>query len=115
MPCEVGAEINSLPPNKALGLYTCPVGILKGACQALSKPLAILIDKLVQSGIYHSRLKHAKIIPVFKNENESNLNNYSLISLLSVFHRIFEKAMDKRLISFIDKYDILSECISIWL
>ena len=107
--------MNSLPPNKALWLYTCPVGILKGACQTLSRPLAILINKPVQSGIYHSRLKHAKIIPVFQNENESNPNNYRLISLLSVFNRIFEKAMYKRLISFIDKYDILSESISIWL
>ena len=69
LPCEIGAEINSLPSNKALaGLYTCHVGIFKGACQTLSKPLAILIIKPVQSGIYHSRLKHAKIIPVFKNE-----------------------------------------------
>ena len=85
--------MNSLPPNKPLGLYTCPVGILKGACQTLSKPLAILINKPVQSGIYHSRLRHAKIIPVFKNENESNPNNYSLISLLSVLNRIFDKVM----------------------
>ena len=62
MPCEVGADINSLPPNKALGLYTCPVGVLKGARQTLSKPLAIFINKSVQSGIYHSKLKHAKKI-----------------------------------------------------
>ena len=54
-------------------------------------------------------LKHAKIIPVFKNEDESDPNNYRPISLLSVFNRIFEKLMYKRLKSFIDKYDILSK------
>ena len=109
LPCEVEAEINSLPPNKALGLYSCPVRILKDACQPLSKPLAILLNKSVQSGIYPSKLKHAKIIPVFKNEDESDPNNYRPISLLSVFNRIFEKLMYKRLKSFIDKYDILSK------
>ena len=72
----------SLPPNKVLGLYSCPVRILKDACQTLSKPLAILLNKSVQSGIYSSKLKHAKIIPVFKNEDESDPNNYRPISLV---------------------------------
>ena len=109
MPYEVKAEINSLPPNKALRLYSCPVRVLKGACQTLSKPLASLVNKSVQSGIYPSKLKHTKVIPVFKNEDESDPNNYSPISLLSVFNRIFEKLTYKRLKSFIDKYDILSK------
>lgn len=103
LPCDVEAEINSLPPSKALGLYSCPVRILKDASQTLSKPLAILLNKSVQSGIYHSKLKHAKIIPVFKNGNESDANHYRPISLFSVFNRIFEKLMYKRLKSFIDK------------
>ena len=108
LPCEVEAEINSLPPNKALGLYSCPVRILKDVSQTLSKPLAILLNKSVQSGIYPSKVKHAKIIPVFKNEDESDPNNYRPISLLSVFNHIFEKLMYKRLQSFIDKYDIFT-------
>jgi len=109
LPCEVEVEINSLPPNKALGLYCCPVRILKDASQTLSKPLPMLLNKSVQSGIYPSKLKHEKIVPVFKNEDESDPNNYRPISLLSVFNRIFEKLMYKRLQSFIDKYDILSK------
>ena len=72
-PKQVEAEINSLPPNKAIGLYSCPVRILKGACQTFSNPLAILVNKSVQSGIYPSKLKHTKIIPVFKNEDQSGL------------------------------------------
>ena len=52
LPCEVEVDINSLPPNKVLGLYSCPVRILKDASQTFSKPLAILLNKSVQSGIY---------------------------------------------------------------
>ena len=81
LPCEVEADINSLPPNKVLGLYSCPVRILKDASQTLSKPLAILLNKSVQSGIYLSKFKHAKIISVFKNEDGSDPNNYRPISL----------------------------------
>ena len=50
-----------------------------------------------------SELKHAKIIPVFKNEDESDPNNYRPISFLSVLKRIFEKLMYKQLKIFIDK------------
>ena len=56
-----------------------------------------------------SKLKHEKIKPAFKNEDESDPNTYRPISLLSVFNRIFEKLMYKRLKSLIDKYDILSK------
>ena len=47
LPGEVEADIKSLPPNKVLGLYSCPVRILKDASQTLSKPLAILLNKSV--------------------------------------------------------------------
>ena len=107
LPCEIEAEINSFPPNKALGLYSCPVRNLEVVCQSLSKLLAILLNKSVQRGIYPSKLKHAEIMPVLKNEDESDPNNYRPISLLSVFNRIFEKRMYKQLKSFIGKYDLL--------
>ena len=87
MPCEVKAEINSLPPSKALALSESQ----RLHCQTLSKPLAILLNKSVQCDIYTSKLKHAKIIPVFKNEDESDPSNCRPISHLSVYNRIFEK------------------------
>ena len=68
----------------------------------------LLNDKSAQSGIYPSKLKHAKIIPVFKNEDESDPNNYSPLALLSVFNSIFEKRIDKRLKSRINTYGIWS-------
>ena len=46
-------------------------------------------------------------LPVFKKGSETSPNNYRPISLLSVFNRILERLMYKRLINFIDKYNIL--------
>jgi hypothetical protein len=57
----------------------------------LSKPLSDLINKSVENGIYPSKLKHAKIIPIYKKGDETDPTNYRPISLLSVFNRIFEK------------------------
>ena len=47
----------------------------------------------VESGIYPDKLKHAKVIPIFKNDDETDPSNYRPISLLSIFNRIFEKVM----------------------
>ena len=52
----------------------------------------------------------AKVIPVFKNDDDTDPNNYRPISLLSCFNRIFQKLMYKRMKKFIEKENIL--CIS---
>ena len=60
-------------------------------------------------GIFPSKLKHAKIIPIYKDGNEDEPSNYRPISLLSIFNRLFEKVMYNRLKSFLNKYNVLYE------
>ena len=52
-------------------------------------------------------MKLAKIIPLYKKNSPDVPSNYRPISLLSVFSKIVEKLMHKRLYSFLEKYDIL--------
>ena len=63
---------------------------LRYSRQIISKPLADLMNISIQTGIYPSKLKYGKIIPIYKNEDETDLNNYRPISLLSNFNRNFE-------------------------
>ena len=104
---EVELEIMATPNNKAYGLYSCPSFILKLSKQFICKPLSELINKSVQLGEYPRKLKVAKITPIFKSDDETDSNNYRPISLLSIFNRIFEKLIYKRLISFIEKHNLL--------
>jgi hypothetical protein len=53
-------------------------------------------------------LKTSKIKPIPKGGDERDILNYRLISILSVFSKILEKIMCKRLNSFIEKKNILS-------
>ena len=62
---------------------------------------------MVQTGVYPSKLKRAKVIPVYKTGDRTEPGNYRPISLLSVFNRLFERLMHKRLTSFIEKKKIL--------
>ena len=58
-------------------------------------------------GVVPDSFKTARVLPVFKKGSETSPNNYRPISLLSIFNRILERLMHKRLINFIDKYNIL--------
>jgi retron-type reverse transcriptase len=63
----------------------------------------------IEQGVYPSKLKMAKIVPIFKSGDQSEPDNYRPISLLSVFNRIFEKVMYLRLNyhDFIEKQNLL--------
>ena len=50
----------------------------------------------------------AKIIPIFKQDDDTDANNYRPISLLSNFNRIFEKIVFKRMESFIEQKNLLT-------
>ena len=55
-----------------------------------------------------NKLKMAKIIPIFKTNDNTDPNNYKPISLLCNFNRIFEKLIFKRVESFIEQNNPLS-------
>ena len=48
----------------------------------------------------------AKLIPIFKADDNTDANNYGPISLLSNFNRIFEKLIFNRMESFIEKNNL---------
>ena len=104
---EIENEIVTLPRNKAYGLYSCPIDLLKASRYLISDHLAYLINYSINTGAYPSKLKLSKVVPIFKSDDDSDPNNYRPIALLSVFNRIFEKLIYKRLISFIDKNNLL--------
>ena len=106
-PEDIEREILSIPRNKAYGLYSCPIRILSCVKHIVSGPLADIFNMSVQKGVLSSKLKEAKVIPVYKSDDETEPGSYRPISLLSIFNRIFEKLMYHRLKSSLDKDDIL--------
>ena len=72
LPWNWKLEILLLPSNKAHGLYSCPVRVLKSSSSELSLPLAQIMNISVTTGLYPSKLKHAKVIPIFKGGDETD-------------------------------------------
>jgi len=49
-------------------------------------------------------------VPIFKNDDKLSICNYRPISVLSVFSKVLEKLMFKRMSIFIENHAILSTC-----
>ena len=113
-PNELKLEIMSMPANKSHGFYSCPTFILKYACDSIKAILTDIFHLSMETGNYPSKLKMAKVIPIFKADDELDPNNYRPISLLSCFNRIFEKLMQKRMKLFIGKEGILCSSQYAW-
>ena len=61
----------------------------------------------VTTGTVPEQFKIAKVIPVFKTGSQTCVNNYRPISLLSIFNKLLEKLMYKRLLNYINDKNIL--------
>ena len=69
--------------------------------------LVIIFSKSISEGIFPELLKTAKVVPVFKKDDKNFAKNYRPISLLSVFNKIIEKLVFKRVQSFLSKHNVL--------
>ena len=104
---EIEKEIASLNCSKAIGPFSIPVVILKLISNVVSRPLETIFNASLSTGIVPASLKLAKVIPIFKKGLQNCLNNYRPISLLSIFNKILEKLVYKRLHQYLEKKEIL--------
>ena len=79
------------------------------AVNYISRPLAYIINLSISRGLFPDAVKSARITPVFKKGSPLTVGNYRPISILPIFSKIFENLVNKQLVSFLEKYDILLE------
>ena len=60
-------------------------------------------------GIFPDDWKCARVTPLFKQGERSDLNNYQPISVIPVIAKVFERIMYDQLYSFLTKEDVISK------
>jgi len=106
-PFEIQKILMSLKSNKSPGADNISPKILKEISTDIIGPLAYIFNLSFTSGVVPDSLKLAKVIPVFKKGDRTQAGNYRPISLLTVFDKILEKLMCKRLCNFLELHHTL--------
>jgi hypothetical protein len=106
---DILITLNSLKDDTAAGLDGVTVKILKHIGKYIVDPLAFIYNLSLKQCIFPDKLKIADIKPIFKSGDKTNMNNYRPISMLSNYSKIFEKIIKARLISFLEKNQLLSK------
>ena len=87
--------------NKSSGYDDISFNVIRNCFGALLKPLIHIFNLSVEKGIFPDDLKIARVIPIFKAGDESEIGNYRPISVLSCFSKILERIMYNRIFRYL--------------
>lgn len=107
---EVLAAINRLKNKKSVGLDEIPVRVIKCIGEYIVQPICHLVNLAFSTGRFPSELKRGLVIPVYKGLDRKSEVNYRPITILSVLSKIIERIFYDRMMQFLNKFDIVTEC-----
>ena len=101
-------EINNIILHSKSKKSTGFDNIVKQIAPQIVNQLANIFNKSFLTGIVPTKLKIAKVIPLYKTKDPALFCNYRPISLLPVFSKILERLMYNRLYNFLTEHNIIS-------
>ena len=99
--------IDSLKPKTSTGIDCISNKLLKFVRNVISEPLTIIINQMLNVGVFPDLLKISKVIPIYKKEDDTIFSNYRPISLLPSISKIFEKAILEQLATYLDSNNLI--------
>ncbi|XP_065685001.1 uncharacterized protein LOC136097030 [Hydra vulgaris] len=88
---EYEIAFSFLKKNKLPGFDDVSSNIVISNKKYISKPLFHIIKLSIKEGIFPEALKLAKVCPIYKNNDQSEISDYRPVSVLSLFSKIFER------------------------
>jgi Notch-like protein len=82
--------------------------------QCSLSPLNYICKKSIRSGTFPAHLKYSIAKPLFKKSDRENVTNYTPISLLTSFSKVFEKVIYERLLQHININNNFVE-LTVWI
>ena len=104
--------IRELDVSKAVGLDKIPNMILKITADIIGPFLATLFQKSVITSVFPDEWKIARVTPVFKSGEKTDVNNYRPISVVPTIAKTFEKIIHDQLYAYLSDNNLLASCQS---
>ena len=106
---EITDVINELKNKKSAGIDGMTVSMLKSISSTIVDQLLYLINNSIMEGYFPDELKISSVIPIFKQGNEEDIENYRQITLVCVLSKLFEKILYNRIMFYLESRSILTD------
>ena len=100
--------LKSLNVNKSTGPDGVSPKMLREAGPSIARPLTQLINLSLRTPKFPDFWKIANVLPLFKKNDKTQMNNYRPISLLSCVDKIAERVVFKYTFNYIRDNNLLS-------
>ena len=100
-------KMNLIKVDKSAGPDEIYPRFLKVCKDQLIKPLLLLFNKTLATGILHRKWKEAVVVPIFKKGNRHNPSNYRPVSLTSVVGKLLESIIGDQIVGFLEQTEII--------
>jgi hypothetical protein len=81
--------------------------VLKHCREEILDPLLFITNKSLLTGIFPEKCKLAKIKPLFKKDDETQLGNHRPISLLPALSKVFERVVCEQLTHYLETNELI--------
>ena len=96
----ISKTIDSIQPKTSCGFDGISSQLLKSLKPALTQSLRLITNQILSTGIFPDKIKIAKVVPIYKKGENTQLCNYRPISLLPAISKVIEKIMYSQLDNF---------------
>ena len=85
--------LNQLGVNKSTGLDGIPSRFVKDSASVITCPLTHIVNLSLIHGTVPDDLKSARVVPIFKKNDKTEVDNYRPVSVLCVISKVFERVV----------------------
>ncbi len=90
---EILGILNGLKAKNSTGHDNLSSKLFKSLGQSVTRPISMIVNKSMESGVVPDNMKKAKVIPLYKAKSKNEFANYRPISLLPTISKIIEKVL----------------------
>ena len=99
--------LHNLSANKATGLDGIPSLFVQDSATVIACPLTHVINMSIIEGVVPDDLKSARVVPLFKKNDKTEVGNYRPVSILSIISKVFERVVYDQVESYLDQKKLL--------
>ena len=99
--------LNNLSAKKATGLDGIPARFVRDSASIIVCPLSHVINLSLIQGIVPDDLESARVVPLFKKNDKTEVGNYRPVTILSIISKVFDRVVYDQIQTYLDERKLL--------